>query len=318
MRPQLYTVEYRDNEYTDICTDYLSLRGYQEYNVNDYHLDCLVEENRFFIVAPKDVVLASPYDLDDRVQWLIQHNKYEDAIQAITQTNERNCEKFSLETVGIAYLDYLLARGEYEQAAQLCFKIFGRKKSLWEDQIYKFAPVNQLRAVSRYIPQTLEYKLESHIYEMILYEYLKMDAKGFLDLVREWNPKLYNTSPIINAILEHLVVCDLNKDTYMEALAVLYSYERKYDKSLSVYLKLRHKDVFMLIKKHALYEVIHSMIVDLMDLDCDKTIAMLLDEKNSVPCEVVVEKLQDHEMLLYKVISSPITNKVISLIITSL
>lgn len=73
LRPKLYIFEYRDNNYTDICTDSLSLRGYEEYTVNDYHLDVLIEENRFFIVAPKDVVVACPYDLDDRIQWLIQH-----------------------------------------------------------------------------------------------------------------------------------------------------------------------------------------------------------------------------------------------------
>jgi len=47
--------------------------GYQEYSVNDYHLDVLLEESVFFIVAPKDVVIASPYDLDDRIQWFIDH-----------------------------------------------------------------------------------------------------------------------------------------------------------------------------------------------------------------------------------------------------
>jgi hypothetical protein len=35
--------------------------------------ECLIEESRFFIVSPKDVVVASPYDADDRVQWLIDH-----------------------------------------------------------------------------------------------------------------------------------------------------------------------------------------------------------------------------------------------------
>lgn len=299
LRPQLYIVEYRDNDYTDICTDSLSLRGYQEYNVNDYHLECLIEENRFFIIAPKDIVVASPYDLDDRIQWLIQHSKFEEAIEAITQGSDREVHKFTLETVGIAYLDHLLNRGLYDMAGKLCLKIFGRKKTLWEDQIYKFATVNQLRSVSPYLPRTLECKLEPHIYEMVLYEYLKMDSQGFLNLVREWNPCLYNTCAVINAILEHLVVCDTDKNTYMEALAMLYSYEKKYYKSLSVYLKLRHKDVFNLIAKHNLYDVIHDMIVELMDLDHEKTIALLL-EKNRIPCEVVVEKLQNHELLLFK------------------
>lgn len=33
------------------------------------------------------------------------------------------------------------------------------------------------RSVSPYIPRTLDCKLNSHIYEMILYEFLKLDAK---------------------------------------------------------------------------------------------------------------------------------------------
>jgi hypothetical protein len=37
-RPQLYVVEPRREDYIEICTDSLSLRGYQEYKCNDYHL----------------------------------------------------------------------------------------------------------------------------------------------------------------------------------------------------------------------------------------------------------------------------------------
>ena len=37
--------------------------------------ECLIEESRFFIVSPKDVVVASPYDADDRVDWLIDHGQ---------------------------------------------------------------------------------------------------------------------------------------------------------------------------------------------------------------------------------------------------
>lgn len=66
------------------------------------------------------------------------------------------------------------------------------------------------------------------------------------------------------------------------------------------FFRLKHKDVFNLIQKHNLYNVIHDMIIELMDLDAEKTIGMLL-EKNRIPPEVVVEKLKNHEQLLYKV-----------------
>lgn len=72
---------------------------------------------------------------------------------------------------------------------------------------------------------------------MILYEYLKLDCKGFLHLVKEWSPSLYNICAVINALLEHLMHCDTNNVVYLEALAILYSYEKRYDKSLSMYLK---------------------------------------------------------------------------------
>lgn len=61
--------------------------------------------------------------------------------------------------------------------------------------------------------------------------------------------------------------------------------------------------MFNLIQKHQLYNVIHDMIIELMDLDAEKTIGMLL-EKNRIPPEVVVDKLKNHEQLLYKVMSS--------------
>lgn len=61
--------------------------------------------------------------------------------------------------------------------------------------------------------------------------------QGFLNLVKEWDPRLYNVVAVINAVLEHLLICDTDKNMYLEALAILYSYEQKYDKSLSMYLK---------------------------------------------------------------------------------
>lgn len=70
---------------------------------------------------------------------------------------------------------------------------------------------------------------------MVLYEYLQFDAKGFLVLIKEWDPSLYNTSAVINAVYEQFN--DRDTDILLEALALLYSYERKYEKALNMYLK---------------------------------------------------------------------------------
>ncbi|KAI8034404.1 hypothetical protein M5D96_012818 [Drosophila gunungcola] len=73
LRPVLCVIEYKMNSSEEICTDSLTLRGYEEYTVNDYSLGCIIEENRFYIVAPKDIVVASLIETDDRIEWLIKH-----------------------------------------------------------------------------------------------------------------------------------------------------------------------------------------------------------------------------------------------------
>ena len=35
------------------------------------------EDNLFYIVSPKDVVVARQRDEDDHIAWLLQHEKYE-------------------------------------------------------------------------------------------------------------------------------------------------------------------------------------------------------------------------------------------------
>lgn len=92
------------------------------------------------------------------------------------------------------------------------------------------------RSVSAYIPRTNENKLKPHIYEMVLYEYLQFDPPGFLNLIKEWPPTLYNTSAVINAVHDHAVILR-DKNIILESLAILYSYEQKYEKALAMYLK---------------------------------------------------------------------------------
>lgn len=77
---------------------------------------------------------------------------------------------------------------------------------------------------------------------MVLYEYLQYDAEGFLMLIKEWDSLLYNTSAVINAVIDKF---ERDKDIsfgvqgrfLLESLALLYSYEHKYEKALTMYLK---------------------------------------------------------------------------------
>lgn len=217
---------------------------------------------------------------------------FEKALNVITEKGG----KFTKIQVTRLYVDHLLSQQRYEEAAKLCLRVFENNKDLWEEEVYKFVKVKQLRSVSQYLPRTDECKLNPQVYEMVLYEYLKLDRQGFLSLIKEWRPNLYNTTAVINAIHDHFEKKD--KLILLEALAILYSHERDYDKALKMYLKLQHKDVFQLIKKHNLYGAIRQMIVELIKLDNEKAISMLL-EKNKIPAEDVVAELENHENYLF-------------------
>lgn len=39
--------------------------------------ESVAEDNHFFIISPKDVVVAKPRDEDDHVAWLLEHHNYE-------------------------------------------------------------------------------------------------------------------------------------------------------------------------------------------------------------------------------------------------
>ncbi|XP_026746855.1 vacuolar protein sorting-associated protein 41 homolog [Trichoplusia ni] len=297
-RPVLAVADYKDCEFYEISTDSLNIWGYEEYSCNDYYLDMLIEENRFFIVSPKDIVVASPYDIDDRVKWLTEQGRFEKAITVLEEVGGKTT-KHSVVTVGVQYLDHLMTEHLFEDAAVLCARICKNDKVLWETQILKFAEVNQLRAISPYVPKTSEQALSSHIYELIFYEYLKLDPQGFLKLVKDWKPTLYRTGVIVNEVIEHLLTTEVDKNIYLEALALLYCSQKKYDKALTTYLTLQHRDVFTLITKHNMYNVIHDKILNLMTLDCDKAISVLLD-KTKVPVEVVEKQLAKNDFLLFK------------------
>lgn len=96
-----------------------------------------------------------------------------------------------------------------------------------------------VRAVKAYLPRSFEHKLSPHIYEMVLYEYLKFDTTGFLELIIEWHPKLYDTAVIINAIKQHLNenLDAADSHVLLEALAILYTHENKFEEALMMYLR---------------------------------------------------------------------------------
>ncbi|GFX98927.1 vacuolar protein sorting-associated protein 41 homolog [Trichonephila clavipes] len=87
-RPQFRVLETHGEEYSLILSDILTLRGYQEYRCNDYHLDSLADEGLYFILSLKDFVVAKPRNEDDHIKWLLEHERFKEAVEAVSQAKD--------------------------------------------------------------------------------------------------------------------------------------------------------------------------------------------------------------------------------------
>ena len=64
------------------------------------------------------------------------------------------------------------------------------------------------------------------------------DPAGFLKTITEWSHTLYNIQNIIAQVKKRLVGSP-GDECVMDALAKLYTYDKQYDKTLEIYLRLK-------------------------------------------------------------------------------
>ncbi|KAI0227033.1 Vacuolar protein sorting-associated protein 41 [Lamellibrachia satsuma] len=222
---------------------------------------------------------------------------FEEAMVA-TLEHGKTLKRHDYQDIGKQYLNFLLAEERYEDAARLCVKILGRNREMWEEEVFKFAQIHQLKAIALYLPRG-EPSLSPAIYEMVLNEYLQTDLLGFQKLVKEWPSELYNIQTLVNAVLDKLDR-DRNNAILLQCLGDLYTHERRYDQALGIYLRLKNKDVFDLILKHNLFAAISDKIVMLMEFDQTTAVQMLLDNRDKIPTDRVVQQLEARPEFLHE------------------
>ncbi|XP_072547028.1 vacuolar protein sorting-associated protein 41 homolog [Salminus brasiliensis] len=295
-RPRLDIIQPLPESCEEISSDALTVRNFQENECRDYRLEHSEGESLFYIISPKDIVVAKERDQDDHIDWLLDKKKYEEALMA-AEISFKNIKRHDVQKIGMAYINHLVEKGDYDTAARKCQKVLGKNMDLWENEVYRFRSIGQLKAISQYLPRG-DLRLRPAIYEMILHEFLLTDYEGFATLIREWPGELYNNMTIVQAVTNHLKK-DPTNSILLTTLAELYTYDQRYDRALEIYLRLRHKDVYQLIHKHNLFSSIEDKIVLLMDFDKEKAVDMLLDNEDKISTDRVVEELKDRPELLH-------------------
>lgn len=286
-RPQLRVVEPQMDDCVEQSSDILSVRGFRVYRPSDYCLDSLPEEGLFFVVSPKDVIVAKPRDQDDHLDWLLQHHQYEEALQVALCG--RDLKRHTLLGVGQRYLSQLVQGGQFARAGEVCRLVFGADRQLWEAQVFQFARLQQLRTLEPVLPRS---GLSPTAYEMVLNEFLQLDPQGLLRLLDEWDPSVYSVPTLVNAVRERLSY-DASSVPLLRALARLYSFEGKHDLAIAIYLRIRAADeVFSLVRQHGLYGVMREKLALLIELDEEKAVRLLVACTDDLPPATVSQHLR--------------------------
>ncbi|XP_069776750.1 vacuolar protein sorting-associated protein 41 homolog isoform X7 [Narcine bancroftii] len=187
-RPRLDIVHHLADSYEDISSDALSVRGFQENECRDYSLEHSNGESLFYIISPRDIVVAKERDQDDHIEWLLEKKKYEEAMMA-AEISQKNIKRHNILDIGRAYINYLVDKGDYHEAGRKCQKILGKNMDLWENEVYKFKKIGQLKAISQYLPRG-DLRLRPVVYEMILYEFLESDYEQAVNMLLDNEDKI--------------------------------------------------------------------------------------------------------------------------------
>ncbi|XP_031486112.1 vacuolar protein sorting-associated protein 41 homolog [Nymphaea colorata] len=300
-RPEVRVVTWKNDE---LATDALSIHGFEHYKAKDYALAyapfsgssyaggqwAAGDEPLYYIVSPKDVVIAKPRDAEDHISWLLQRGWHEKALAAVEAGQGRT---ELLDEVGATYLDHLILERKYAEAASLCPKLLRGSTSSWERWVFHFAHLRQLPVLVPYIP-TSNPQLRDTAYEVALVSLATNPSfhKELLSTVKSWPSNIYSAMPVISAIEPQLKSPSVT-ETLKEALAELYVVDKKYEKALGLYAELKKPEIFEFIKRHNLQDAVHDKVVYLMELDAKRSVTLFIQRRATISPFEVMSQLMD-------------------------
>ena len=131
------------------------------------------EEKCFFIVSPKDVIVATEPDDDDHVAWLLDNEQF---VEALEFCSTRKLARHNYAEIGRDYIRFLIDDWQLKLAAQKC-KMFLFSSQEWEREALAFNAKDSLRLLVPYLP-IQNPQLRPSIYGEALREFIEAGEFG--------------------------------------------------------------------------------------------------------------------------------------------
>ncbi|RMZ95803.1 vacuolar sorting-associated 41 -like protein, partial [Brachionus plicatilis] len=294
-RPHIRVAQASPDSFIEISFDAITIKEYEKNRPFEYRLDYILNEGSYFVLSPKDLIKATPRSFDDHIKWLMERLNFEQALEDIKNAPE-SPKVFTYQVVGLNYIDYLISAKEYKEAAEWCSKVTLSEKN-WEEKILIFAKECKLEDIFEKIPSSNPV-LSPEIYEKVLNEFLRSgDYEIFKYLIRKWPCDIYGLDCVTQAIA---TACNKSKNKILdECLALMYEYQKMFDKAFEIYLNLQDQAVFDFLLKHELFECAYKNLIELISLNKQRSIQILVDNVEKLPVKRVAEKLNKNKLYLH-------------------
>lgn len=93
--------------------DALGLNSFHLNGGNDYKLISAKRiGEEYFVISPKDVVVVRTRDESDHVDWLIEREKFEEALEVAEKLEKRHGSAMDAKGIGKKYMLHLVGKGE--------------------------------------------------------------------------------------------------------------------------------------------------------------------------------------------------------------
>jgi hypothetical protein len=116
-RPELRIIDRGD----EIAADELAVTSFERYSCNDYSLiRSKRQDDRdiFLVLTPSDLIVVQPRDEADHIDWLVERERYEEALTAAEELQDKHGASFDVQAIGLKYMQHLIEQGGLNSSFQ--------------------------------------------------------------------------------------------------------------------------------------------------------------------------------------------------------
>jgi len=111
-RPEMRIISRAGEE---LAADALGISGFQSWGCNDYVLAEIKPEGTtgrcYIVLSPQDIVIVKPRDRRDHIDWLVDRQRYEEALEELEKLGDSQGGDINASEIGQKYVEHLVAEG---------------------------------------------------------------------------------------------------------------------------------------------------------------------------------------------------------------